>query len=500
MGIISVGGKVLTIGGGVASRAAVGGGGGGGDRTLLTADDLAWQGYWKLPTSAESGKQAYSTTPGAGGHTAYMCGSLAVRYVGGQRRLLIPMFCNQDGTTAQQFEDLVEWGAPADPTLYTGSTATNAQPMREQRRWADWTCIDDNSSVWHSNPIRPGGMWWDETNGLLWYSFTAYYRTDQYPSLACTQLLDTSLGGGYYQVGTKYGPWYYRTSSSTPYWKQACHILHELPAAAQAAIGTTHILGGWTTAVGGEGYLGVGFAGFDLPSPSLAANSVIAEGTRLANYSSVDSPLTLAHCRRDTNYAARVFNEGITGLYRPTGGTGYWQMTLDQVNSLAWVDNGSKHGVVSFGRQVTGSTWYNGNPFSNSEYWVPPDGWDHLGDATDETLVVDTGNHYSGDVFSRVVRIFDPSVVYEVADGTRVPWADTYGGKSGIGPATHAWPSAWSNMPLPIPQEGGSVARSISSNLGGNTAYWDPIAEELIWVYAETVDSSRPTIHFFTVT
>ena len=60
-------------------------------------------------------------------------GALAVRYVNGERRLLVPTFTQADSTTGQQWGDLIEWKVPA-VAPYTGTDPASAPVLASNTR------------------------------------------------------------------------------------------------------------------------------------------------------------------------------------------------------------------------------------------------------------------------------------------------------------------------------------------------------------------------------
>lgn len=462
---------------------------GGAAKALITIDDLRWQGTYAFPLIGEP-------TPGGAGTTTYASGALAVRYVGGQRRILMPTFTQADPATGQTFGDLVEWQEPPQ-AAYSGADPTQAPKMIEVRRWKNWTILGSTPS-WQekSNGIRIGGLLWDESTGVLWYQLYGYYSGKNHPLLGATRLLDTPTTGNYRAVGQQYGPWWYRNNdpseTSSLYWKAVCNWMVRVPPSAQSALnGHSIILGGTVGSLGSQGNLGPGFRAIpQLPSLSDPPNSVIPVGLRLADYTS-ESPLRPSHARRNVNYQ----NDGIpyssndSGLPAPTASVGYWQMNLDHVNSFIWVETASKQGILLFGRQATGLTWYGWNPRS-----LTP-GWTGAGpEAVDLSRPVPNGNGYGSTAFAPALYVFDPEHVKAVAQGARSPWAD------GMNPvATYNWKTKWPNMP--VNRAGGANSRPIETWIS-NSGFWDTTTEDILWIQPSSVGAGnlQPTLNVFRLT
>jgi hypothetical protein len=201
-------------------------------RSMLTLDDLQWQGMSAFPSVGNA-------DPNGPGGTSYASGALAVRYVNGRRRLLMPTF--KSGNLGETWGDLVEWEEPA--TRSTDSDTSLAPQLVEIRRWKNWTLYQE-TPVWQdaSNGVRVGGLYWDETTGVVWYQLYDYYSGSNRPLIGATQLLDTTdvaSGGDYVQVGAKHGPWWYGTSDPSDQqgrWKTVANWLVTAPADMRAIL------------------------------------------------------------------------------------------------------------------------------------------------------------------------------------------------------------------------------------------------------------------------
>lgn len=338
----------------------------GGSRSLLTLNDLTWNGYYRVPSSGPGG---------SGGNATYAGYVMAIRYVGGERRYLIPHYTDSAGN-GRIWGDIVEYADPAT-AKYTGATPSSANALVERRRWAaDWTLFDADADydVSDAGGARMGWMYWDETHGVLWYTTYGYYLGSNIPYLGATQLTDTSAGGGYYTVGTKYGPWWYRSNSTagSPYWKQINFFGHyPIPSSAQSDLGGRKLLlGGGVGASHSLGHWGPGLTAFsDLPSLGDAANSTIAVGTKIADYSNENSPVTpIPNARRDGNYSvlnyADHYLESTFGT--PVGGLGWWMGSIDRMAGWCWAETSTKHGIVIFAAHGTGRATYGDNPISRT--------------------------------------------------------------------------------------------------------------------------------------
>lgn len=458
-------------------------------RTVITVNDLSWQGLYAVPPSGDA-------TPGGPGTPSYSSGALAVRYVNGERRFLMPTFTQTAPTTGQQWGDLVEYRAPTTAP-YMGATPASAPALVETRRWANWTAMFAGTASWWSGAsgVRIGGLYWDEPNGVLWYQLYGYYDGKNHPFLAAVKLLDTPAGTGNYVVaGPSYGPWWYRDANPSDtnnlYWKQAVNWFVPIPASAQADLkGRTFLVGAGVGAVGGSGHIGPGFHSITAPALTDPPNTVIALGQRLADYSP-ESTQARREARRNGSYTFDANPNNQSGLQPPVNGVGRWQMSLDQVNSFIWVETATKEGILLFGRQAQGLTWYGYNPRSTDPGFIAGGV-----DARDPTRPVPAGNGYGATAWGSALYVFDPAQVREVGRGARSPFSD------GMNPVSYDWHAQWPNLPLSTYEqvgEGTPQSRPISSVIS-NTGYWDARAQQVIWVQPMVIGGTRPALSLFTV-
>lgn len=574
--------------------------GGGVALRLIEMSDLTWQGYYRIASNATGGSAAGF-------------GALAVRYTNSTpgagtcadtRRLLIPHL--QLSGSYRTWGDLVEYCVPSSSSYYTGASPASATALLEVRRWAaaEWadkfTTVGDSAS---GNYI--GGLWWDETNGVLWVNVYGYYYGNNMPSHMAVDLGDGahgSLGGNYKAVDATYGPWYYRSTtagSETLHWKQVNHGFLPVPASAQSDLGgRTMALAGSVGAVATVGHLGLGLRAINLPSLGTAANAVFSAsdnsglGLRLADYTmEFGGARPWAH--RDTNYTFKPYTDHLssdTGLYPPgdcgsAEPTGCWQMSMDQTNGVVWVETAAVHGVLSFGRQVQGGTGYGHNPISRTPrsmsatrtgttanvtmnthnlatgasvtvncvqpaqyagtftitvtgthtftYTMASDpgasashlssgtttygqscasigaivgfGWSASvqADHTDQGRAnPETGNGYSGEVYTGAVRRLNPLHLRAVALGTYSP-QNTATNWTLIGD----WytQSGWDIPPYSTLEAGATNTRINQLSVNTHGMFWDATAKQIIWVQASsasdalTTSSLPPTVQFFSV-
>lgn len=285
--------------------------------------------------------------------------------------------------------DLVEYCRPAASSYYTGATPESAPALIETGRW-DGVEITDvmNLSGDLSSGNFFGGLWWDEAQGVLWMNIYGYYYGANMPSLMAVQLTHTAHAtrSGYFQAGTRYGPWYYRDATPGAAgiypWKGVQHGFMQPPASAYTDLGgRTNINCGAVGAVGGPGHLGLGFRAINLPALGTTPATVYAStdnsgvGLKLADYSEEFGPATYPNARRDGNYYLPSFGPEhlfpAAGLWAPDSASnptlpGYWLMSMDQTNGCVWVETATKHGILSLGREVIDGATYGYSPLSET--------------------------------------------------------------------------------------------------------------------------------------
>lgn len=465
-------------------------------RTLIDpAADMRWLGCYRTPDGDGS-------AAGPSGTSSFGYGALAVRYVAGERRLLLANFSN-GYADCRQFGDLVEYREPA-AARYGGPSHHDAPALVEVRRWADWTCYGSNVAAWRDpSGVRVGALYWDPDRCVLWYQLYGYYSGRNTPFLGATQLLDAVDTGTYCQLGTKYGPWWYRSntpgSGAPPYWKRVCNGIFDVPASARADLGCRKVaMIAGVGSVGGAGHIGPGVTAFaDLPSLSDQPNAVLPQGLRLADYTADGgSPARPPWARRNADYDFVSYpghTSPDTGLSPSAGGLGYWQMSMDQIAGCAWVETATRHGLLIWGRQVGGHTAYGWNPLSHTPEWTPG-----AADFTDPSRPYPNNtNGYMGETWSGVIYAFDPDQVLQVGRGERSCFSD------GINPAVvGSWESLWPNHPRDqVPAGVGATQTRRLSSTVSNCMFWDGAAGELLVVMPTSVSAAnaRPTVNYFSV-
>lgn len=485
-------------------------------RTLLSpADDMQWLGMARFPSGG-------SSTPGGPGTTSLTPAPIAIRRVGGQRRILMVLYADSNSTYANLFGDVVEYSVPEGISLYSGATPSDAPVLVETRRWGGWHLVNDYPQ-WQdlSSGTRIGAIYWDEPNQRLWYSAYGYYLGRNSPFMGSVVLLDsndTVRGGNYRQIGARHGPWYYRDNTvngSQMYWKAVCNWIIDIPEYARAAMGGREIgIGGTVGSVGTQGHWGPGLHAIPgLPDVSDPPNTIIPLGMRIADFTEDGGPDPVRQCRRDGDYDCVLpdtpppgfspsysYTKTNTGFIDPVAGVGAWVASQDQVNSFAWVDTGEKHGVVMFGRRATGKVWYGHNPIgpppATPDMFTPYT--DDGGTYQDSTIPAGYGNSHYNTGWKAAIRVYDPAHFMQVGRGERSPYSD---GMRPVEPVLD-WSVLWPNIPpsrefpdsFGTPPPGRWIYQYIA-----NSAAWDGAAGELIWCQPWS-EGVRPTMNIFTIT
>src|SRR5258708_8466420 len=240
-------------------------------RQLLTLNDLDWQGEYGVPASNIA---CGDGIPRGGDQAGMSSGPMAVRYVSGSRRYLM-MTGNCTYTSGRTFGDLVEYRDPTSVECPGGLYRATGDPtlacsLRETKRWANITNFDswdlalrDTAS---GNVIS--SLYWDETNQVIWGIIVGAYSSTNSPFLFATSLLNTAETGapGYFNVGTKYGPYYYRSGLAGDLhteWKAVNGWIVPIPSDQQTALGNKRVvIGGFVGAVGGSRHSVPGFRAF----------------------------------------------------------------------------------------------------------------------------------------------------------------------------------------------------------------------------------------------
>jgi hypothetical protein len=169
----------------------------------------------------------------------------------------------------------------------------------------------------------------------------------------------------------------------------------------------------------------------------------------------------------------------------PSGSTGYWIVSLDQMSGHVWVQGAAKHGVITFGRMVAAGRkiWYGANPETH-------DGTTHF----DNGLAGGTflaGQVAPGDSTPNLEPaglIIDPDQMLEVLVGSRV--------KSNVQYTTKFnWNSLWS-VPMRSMMTNGTYPTNgfypviVSPQGQPATSAYDPVTQRVLWLIPEARRSS----------
>jgi hypothetical protein len=483
-------------------------------KTLIQPSDLTYQGSWRVPET----------------FNVYGVCAMTIRYVGGARRYLMVEF---NGGNA--CGDIVEFQAPASPTPYVASSVaadlsvdvTSAPLMTETRRWApaDWldTSWANSTTYPASNGFQPGSIWWDEANGLLWYSLYQPYGSGMNaPIWGAVELLDTVKSGAYCNTGSKYGPWYYRNATwsggsdftNSPWCRGQNQLIVPVPTGGQALIGGAKFLvGGGHQGYEADASFGVNLhvvadltTGMANPVPVVkqlceyTQASLVPAGDYLNGYAchrtAADSATFIP-----TNDVTHLLGNGDAPC-GPYGG---------KCKGAVWVDTGTKHGLIEFIDEVNGYVGYwHYNPGTDSFFPTAYDPCYYTG----EGLGPKASQHYLG------LRIFDPYKFAAVYAGTRGPYGEAvssgpFAGLPGMTIDTEAVMRSAITNGATIPYTASSYLRTGGSapaiqvapyavsmeDTDHQGAVWDPTTNQIIWVQMRCGPGSeqRPVFSFFLV-
>src|SRR5204863_8454527 len=181
---------------------------------------------------------------------------------------------------------IVEFGEPSG----FGDSPDNAPDMPELRGWSGVFNITSTDA----NGFVIGGLWWDQPQGVLWYTVYPFYSPNVYPFIGATRLNDDGSV-------TKYGMWSYAADGSA--YKQVCQWIVPIPQSAQAAAGGRSIaIGAGVVSIGAAGNFGPGLLAMTLPQ--LGKSAMVAEGRPLMAYNSEVNPdQPDFYCKRENDYS-----------------------------------------------------------------------------------------------------------------------------------------------------------------------------------------------------
>lgn len=397
MGVISVGGKVLTIGGGVASRAAIGGGGGGGGKTPLTSSDLTYLGYFKVPRWPYDPDTTIYTAESDNCLTAYAQGDyqqkpLAMRLVGG-----VPHFftiCHNNGNNR-----IIEFTFSG--TLHTNLSDTSGAPMATTADYWGTSVYGSKrfTQGWPSGggSILTHGLWWDETNDVLWWSFGDGFNAANYadPCVGFAALTTPSGSSAAVASATPYGPWQIDPDNQSS--QNTKGFVVELPASVQAIAGHRLAVGSTFISILGPHDFGPVLIAFDPPDTGDTPVTGYPINSDRFKPGSVDilrygkggpggvdafgNYAYTARCHRPDDYlivsnsaaigapptpnGTSPFDSTLVGAggtsVNPDGSHGFWHH-CDVISGAVWVETSSKAGMLYCGANGSGKTGYTTHP------------------------------------------------------------------------------------------------------------------------------------------
>jgi len=380
---------------------------------LLTKDDIAYLGSFKVPAGEGIGQTLY-----------FSAGNFALRRGANGNGALTFLMSGPRQTVSgwEQFAMLREFTYPGE-SISSPPVASTVQDYNDI-----WAGKSAGKAVLKSptdgNPIL-WGLYYDQATNLLWWTYQTPYNIDHNPSIGCTALnADGSVAG-------VYGPW--RTSTHSG---KTGGFIVPIPAAYRQHFGgRTHVLGApphvqnSVTGFGGQVH------GFALPAKETPPDSING-GTSIITQALLDydinnpqprdvSGLRLCQWNCTTNPVA-----GCSGPYDSSKG-GSLSMPapyfsganpgggylLDWMDTCAWIDTGTKRGIVQFGQLVDtipGHNYEDGGGVCHNWY----------GPGTCSHGQVDVSHSATGPgagTLASKVWIWDPNDLIPVSDGLASP-------------------------------------------------------------------------------
>ncbi len=354
-----------------------------GAKPLLTVNDLTWEGQVNA----------------AG--TSYANTTLAIRYVGGERRFLTCVFAGGAYPADLYLGDLVEYAVRSP--LKNGSsdwTAGNVPGWTEVRRWHNWTTKARmighgyGGGSWFTtdtpggNGVMPASFYWvpgaNDTEGYLWYTYQPSYGGGIFPVYSAVKLTDAEAGGNVSDAHI-YGPYYFRGTAYND-WKDGTCALIPIPANRQVALGGKFIAAGhYQAVVGAEGANTVGmWVVGDLPDLSTsppAQDSVLWPTAKHLLNTGLSTGLTAPNMHRPPNYFGPIYMmPPCVHNYWEHNGTVSLMGSGDPVGTTVGdcLYSGYDHGWIDCldVRMITGASGGSWQPeIWNGSAWVAPTGW-----------------------------------------------------------------------------------------------------------------------------
>jgi hypothetical protein len=230
--------------------------------------------------------------------------------------------------------------------------------------------------------MMPGGFYWDETNGGMWYTHLPEYPGAEiiWPAWSFVKLEDSEAGGFVSDASIK-GPYYFRSNSVTDDWKDSASGLIPIDTSRQAAMGGTHIAVGHHMAnIGSKGSRSIGMWVVNgLPSPPAQDSVLWSSAVHLLD-TSTNSGQTTPNLRKPNISKNAAYHGGNSSMMRVVnGGTPVSNPTAvgTAVDDCVYVQEVPYRYIdtvtVFMDSGAAGGTWapeiYNGSA------WVEPTGW-----------------------------------------------------------------------------------------------------------------------------
>jgi hypothetical protein len=451
-------------------------------KRLITPSDLTWLGMAKWVSEGQSFLSAHGGTP-------YNEHGFAVRYVSGQRRILLPWWRSSGMDSSGVGNHVGQLTEYTIPELYTGSSVSSANTMAPTGRvWQNWHINDQ--CLPPANGVNLSSLWWDEANQGVWYNLYPYYDNTSQPFLGFTHLDDDG-------TCVKYGMWYYRDKVNDG-WKTVSGHFVPIPAWARVGnlVGKTMGISGALLSVTGSQHYGPGLHAFDgFPPLTHRPGTVIPLGVRLMDYTRGSPSYSIAdagqphRCRRSADYTSLGGSVPVV-----KNGIGRW-LGSDQHKTMIWVEGTNKHGILCFGKRQLGNNWYGegASITANGVTYTDPY-WNDKG--------------YHGDKWQAALWVISPDHVKEVALGTRSPWSDAVSPwATWMEPAAlYNWADLWPNIPKANGAGNYPGAAWVASDHpfctagGWGGGFYDEAAKQILWLHWRTYINGYdplPTLQVF---
>jgi hypothetical protein len=378
--------------------------------TVLTQNDITYLGSFKVPAGEGLAQPFVSSW-----------GNLTYRYVGNQLRFMM-------SGPSQQISGWTQWPMITE-MAYPGESLTAPPNAVVTSQWSDiWNGKANGGMAVTASDSGHGilyGIYFEPTTNLLWWSYsTVYEGVSHNPSIGCTLL----NGDG---TATGFGPW-----RTTIHSGMACGYILPIPTSfLPYTNGKTLIIGNPPHAANGTAPFGASMQMWTPisrnapPDPLNSAQASIAT-TSLLSFDIHNPQARVASFKMcNWNCALPGAPAGCNGIYDTSKGGilsdpapvfgGGGANLLDWMDTCAWIDTGSKRGIIQFGQMVdtvAGHAYEDGGSVCHN--WYGPGTCVH-GQVAHAWAATGPG---AGSIASQV-WIWDPNDLVPIARGQATPYS-----------------------------------------------------------------------------